>query len=184
MADTSRIPVLEAKCDVQSAEGFREVYLNTHVALFRYLYASSNASQPMVEDWTAETYFRAWRTRHNFEGDLGAALRWLFTIGRRLMIDSYRHSNQVTPTTDLEKFDLATPQPSPEEQTLLNEQHEHLRRVMQRLPDNQRQMLILRYILGWKVKDIAAYLDMNENTVSVNIKRALTRLRDEWSTVE
>jgi RNA polymerase sigma factor (sigma-70 family) len=55
---------------------------------------------------------------------------------------------------------------------------------MQRLPDNQRQMLILRYMLDWKIKEIAYFLEMNENTVSVNIKRALTRLRDEWPKVE
>ncbi|MBW8010087.1 MAG: hypothetical protein FVQ83_02440 [Chloroflexi bacterium] len=41
-------------------------------------------------------------------------------------------------------------------------------------------MIILRYILEWKVKDIGLHLDIAENTVSVIIRRARKKLRAHW----
>jgi DNA-directed RNA polymerase specialized sigma24 family protein len=39
---------------------------------------------------------------------------------------------------------------------------------------------VLRYLLGWHVKQVADYLKMNENTVSVTIRRALKSLQRDW----
>jgi DNA-directed RNA polymerase specialized sigma24 family protein len=44
----------------------------------------------------------------------------------------------------------------------------------------QREILVLRYVLGWPVKRIGEYLGILENTVSVSIRRSLQRLRDRW----
>ena len=41
-------------------------------------------------------------------------------------------------------------------------------------------MVVLRYLLGWRVKEIAHYLDIPENTVSVTVRRSLARLRAGW----
>ena len=41
-------------------------------------------------------------------------------------------------------------------------------------------MLVLRYMLGWRVQQIAAYLETLDNTVSVTIRRMLERLRQQW----
>jgi DNA-directed RNA polymerase specialized sigma24 family protein len=35
-------------------------------------------------------------------------------------------------------------------------------------------------MLGWRVQDIGEYLEMKENTVSVYIRRAIKRLREDW----
>jgi RNA polymerase sigma-70 factor (ECF subfamily) len=52
---------------------------------------------------------------------------------------------------------------------------------LHRLPDDKREVLVLRYMLGWKVKEIAQYMNKEENTVSVYIHRCLEQIRDEWS---
>jgi RNA polymerase sigma factor (sigma-70 family) len=48
------------------------------------------------------------------------------------------------------------------------------------LPDDIREMLVLRYLLGWQVKQIAAHLEQSENNVSVTIRRALKSLQRDW----
>jgi len=48
------------------------------------------------------------------------------------------------------------------------------------LSDDVREILVLRYLLGWHVKQVADYLKMNENTVSVTIRRALKSLQRDW----
>ncbi|MCL4258976.1 MAG: sigma-70 family RNA polymerase sigma factor, partial [Anaerolineales bacterium] len=43
-----------------------------------------------------------------------------------------------------------------------------------------REILTLRYSLGWQVKEIAAHMGMTESHISVTIHRTLTKLRQQW----
>ena len=56
---------------------------------------------------------------------------------------------------------------------------EQLWQAMEALPEDRREMLVLRYMLAWRVKDIAAHLDVPDNTVSQTILRALKKVRQE-----
>ena len=68
----------------------------------------------------------------------------------------------------------------PELQSETLEQQRILWDSIQALPEQHREMIVLRYMLGWRVKDIAKQLDINENTVSVNLRRILARIRRDW----
>ena len=48
-------------------------------------------------------------------------------------------------------------------------------------PPPQGEILVLRYVMGWQVKQIAAHLEMPENTISVYLRRATRRLCDQLS---
>jgi RNA polymerase sigma factor (sigma-70 family) len=67
-----------------------------------------------------------------------------------------------------------------EDQVTKREQFTHLWEALQILPDDRREMIVLRYMLGWQVKEIAKYLRMEENTVSVYIRRSLGQIRRNW----
>ena len=172
---------------LQDPEAFSNLYDRTHVIIFRFIYGLHGGPLEEVEDLTCETFFRAWKGRLRFVGDEHAALCWLFTIARRLVIDAHRHnkahSSDVLLSLDDTNFEALPPssQDTPEEQAAAREQFKHLWQAVQGLPDDKREMLVLRYMLGWKVKEIASYLRMEENTVSVYIKRCLQQIRHEWS---
>jgi RNA polymerase sigma factor (sigma-70 family) len=52
--------------------------------------------------------------------------------------------------------------------------------LLHTLSSQHREILVLRYLLNWRVKEIAEHLEMKENTVSVYIRRALKQLRQSW----
>jgi RNA polymerase sigma-70 factor (ECF subfamily) len=163
-----------------SPASFSAFYERTHLPVFRYLYGLTGGSQEDVEDLAAEAFMRAWRARRTFQGEADAALGWLMKIGRRLVIDDYRR-RKARPVTDGDfpiEFPAATPQP--EEVALTGEDQQTLWALVMALPDEPREMVVLRYLLGWHVYQIAAYLDIPENTVSVTIHRALEHMRQEW----
>jgi RNA polymerase sigma factor (sigma-70 family) len=58
-----------------------------------------------------------------------------------------------------------------------DEQIQQVLDAIQELPFRQRDMLTLRYVLGWRVKAIADHLSQPENTISVNLRRALDKLQ-------
>lgn len=162
-------------------ETFDELYARTYLSVFRYLYGLHGGPVEDVEDLTAETYLRAWKSRHSFTGSLdGAATGWLLLIARRLVIDKYRHECSTIIKEDELPEDLPQLGPTPEHLLLMNENYETLWLLLQRLPGRQREMLVLRYFLGWRVNQIGEFLKIPENTVSVTIHRGIMQLQTEW----
>jgi RNA polymerase sigma-70 factor (ECF subfamily) len=172
------------KLNLLDADRFAQLFNQTHLPVFRYIYGLHGGPQYEVEDLTAETFTRAWKARHRFVGDEDAALRWLIQIARNLVIDSSRRSKVRGTHHSIEDIGihihLHSRDLSPEEQIANQEQYKTLWLLLKNLPYQQREMLILRYMLGWQVKQIASHLDMAENTVSVYLRRILMRLRKEW----
>jgi len=162
------------------AEAFAELYQRTHLVVFRYIYALTGGPQQEVEDLTADTFIRAWKARHRFEGDQEAALSWLLRIARNLVIDSHRRTKVRGVETNLKDALLIAPDASPEEQVARQEQFNALWVIISTLPPQHREMIVLRYVLGWPVKRIAAHLNMLENTTSVNLRRILQRIQRDW----
>jgi DNA-directed RNA polymerase specialized sigma24 family protein len=66
---------------------FTRLYEETYLIVFRYIYGLSGGPLQEVEDLTAETYARAWKSHHHFNGDARAALGWLLRIARNLALD-------------------------------------------------------------------------------------------------
>ena len=168
---------------LQDPEAFSQLYDRTQIIIFRFIYGLHGGPLEEVEDLTCDTYLRAWKARSRFRGDQHDALCWLFTIARRLVIDAHRHRKTSEEDTQIRldeassEFTAQSGSKTPEEQAALRDQFKHLWSILQDLPDEKREMLVLRYMLGWKVKEIASYLRMEENTVSVYIKRCLEQIR-------
>ncbi len=164
---------------LSAPKDFSAFYERTHLSLFRYIYGLTGGPQEEVEDLTAEAFTRAWRARRNFEGSESAALGWLMKIGRGLVIDAYRR-RKARPVMDDE---LAEEVPAegllPEDMAEAAADQEALFALLQRLPEEIREIVVLRYLLGWPVNQIAEYLQITENNISASIHRALLRLRGE-----
>ena len=164
---------------ISSPASFRALYERNRLPVFRYIYGLTGGPQDDVEDLTAETFLRAWKARHRFDGDLDSATGWLIRIAKRLVIDAYRrHSSEANHLQS-----VAEHQPgddSPEQTAIAGEQTRTLKRLLADLPEEQREILVLRYMLGWRVNAIASHLGLTENNVSVTIHRTLARLREDW----
>lgn len=168
---------------LDSAAGFSQLYKEKHLLVFRHIYGLSGGPTTLVEDLTAETFVRAWHARKKFSGDSGAATGWLLRIARNLVIDQRR--NRVEQQTILmdEGLERLPGSGLPEDELIFAEQQAILIALLQELPPQKREMITLRYLLGWQVKEIASYFDMPENTVTVNIKRSLEQMRRRWPLV-
>ncbi len=165
---------------LEDAEVFCQLYLNTHQAIYRYIYAMHGGPGEEVDDLTADTFLRAWRARARFRGSQEDALRWLIGIAHNLVIDSYRRQKSHGVDDELDVDLLPDLQAGLEETLMEQERLRKLLSMLQGLPDGQRELVVLHYILGWPVKQVAMHMGMLENTVSVYLKRILERIRDHW----
>ncbi len=169
---------------LQDRQSFENLYSHVHLVVFHYIYGLYGGPVEEVEDLTADTFFRAWKARERFTGDENAALGWLLQIARNRVIDALRreHVRRNQASLEQEQGDLELPgeEATPEEQASFREQVHILRAVLLSLPVEQREMIVLRYMLGWPVKRIGEHLGLLENTVSVTLRRALLRMRQRW----
>lgn len=165
---------------IASAENFKTLYEQNRLPIFRYIYGLTGGPQDDVEDLTAETFLRAWKARYRFEGDDASATGWLIRIAKRLVIDEYRRANTASRSLPLDP----PAEPVPEQSALDEEQRRHLFSLLKDLPDEQREIITLRYLLGWRVSDISRHIGATENNVSVTIHRTLVRLREKWIQID
>lgn len=156
---------------------FSALYEQTQLIVFRYIYALHGDPREEVEDIWLETYLRAWKGRYRFVGSEAAALGWLLKIARHLVIDQQRRRKFAA--TLLTETLPAPPEEAPEHCLVMKEELQSLIHRLESLTVQQREMLILRYVVGWRVKQIAHYLKMRENTVSVTLQRVLAKLASQ-----
>jgi RNA polymerase sigma-70 factor (ECF subfamily) len=168
----------------RDASAFARLYEETHPIVARYILGLSGRPLAEIEDLTATTYERAWKARQRFQGDADAALGWLLTIARRLVIDAQRQQQRRGEPITLDNTALADQQASPEQQAIGHEQQQLLWQLLADLPEQQREMLVLRHMVGWQVKEIAVHMQIPANTVSVTIRRLLASLRQNWPDIE
>ena len=165
---------------ISTADAFSRLYEETHLFVFRYVFALSGGPPQEAEDLTAETFARAWKARHDFRGNEQARVGWLLQIARNLAIDLSRRRKVRNVAEDIPLEQLFDPSLLPETDVITREQITILWRMLGTLADDVREMLVLRYILGWQVRQIAVHLGLNENTVTVTVRRALKSLQRDW----
>jgi RNA polymerase sigma-70 factor, ECF subfamily len=172
----------ETEFSLKEPEPFSQFYDHCHLTIFRYIFGMTGGPRQEVEDMTAEVFFRAWNKRRHFHGSERAAQGWLIVIARNLVFDAYRR-RKAHPEVSLEEgwYAQQISQPeSPENNLDRKEKLLVLYRIFQELPPEQREILVLRHILGWQVKQIAEQMNLSENNVSVMLHRAIRRIQQDW----
>lgn len=170
----------QTNSSIASPASFRALYELNRLSVFRYIYALTGGSQADAEDLTAETFLRAWKARHRFQGEMDVGIGWLIGIAKRLIVDDYRRTVRATRN---QHTDVQT-ESTPEQAAIKDEQHKLLLRLVADLPDEPREIIVLRYLLGWRVSDIARHIGTSENKISVSIHRTLSKLREQWTELD
>jgi RNA polymerase sigma-70 factor, ECF subfamily len=130
-----------------------------------------------AEDVVQEAYLRAFRFFAGFRG--GDARAWLMKIVRNTCY-TWLHANR--PLQDATEFDenLFPPDSralNPEEVVLQNDSANLVRKALERLAPNYREVLVLRELEEMSYKEIADITGMPAGTVMSSLSRARDRLR-------
>jgi RNA polymerase sigma factor (sigma-70 family) len=173
-----QLPFLKQQFALVQPDDFSRFYEQAHLSVFRYVMVLCAGNQDEAESITAEAFFRAWEKRLKFSGSSAAALGWVITIARNSLIDQ-RRSESIHLAEPFLVEELPDEESNLEDILIGDEQIQQVLEAIQSLPLAQREIFTLRYTLGWQVKTIAAHLNLAENTVSVNLRRALVKLQTQ-----
>lgn len=157
-----------------SLPGFKNLYLRWLSPVYRYIYyRTGNISD--AEDLTSQVFLKVYQElpRYHSQGRFPA---WLFTIARNAVIDFYRSG----PVEDsIERVNLLDNLSDPLEQAVNSDEIRRLNRLIHSLPDDERELIRLRFVSGLSYREIGEILHRKEDAARKSITRLLARLQDQ-----
>lgn len=138
--------------------------------------------QSLAEDIFQEVFIKIIDTlrkgKYNHEGKF---LQWAMRISYNMCVDYFRRSKrrpQVSPTETFDIFDVLKVTDDNAEQRIIKSQtHDKVRRLIDMLPPEQREVVILRHYADMSFKEIAKLTRVSINTALGRMRYALINIR-------
>lgn len=131
-----------------------------------------------VDDLVGETWLHVARRLRHFSGDEAAFRSWVFMVAHHRLIDERRRTAR-RPTDYQQETDLDRVCPavrSAESEVLERLGFNSLQEVLDRLPPDQREVVLLRFVSGFGVTEAARIVGKSPGAVRALQRRALRRL--------
>jgi RNA polymerase sigma-70 factor (ECF subfamily) len=116
--------------------------------------------------------------KYNEEGKF---VQWAMRIARNLVIDHFRKAKKMPTVNDSEGNDVFSyinvQEENQEEFVIRNEREQKVRRLVEELPPEQREVLVLRHYAELSFKEIADLTNVSINTALGRMRYALNNLR-------
>lgn len=155
-----------------------ELIRRYYPALKRYLYRVSGGDSALSEELAQETMLQLIKGLPSY--DSGRPFRpWLYAIATNLLRNHFKRPEQRYQHDDDEALECLPDErePSPESFSMAAETSHRLGAELQRLPIQQRQIIVLRYVEELPLVEIAQMLDLPLGTVKSRLRLGLDRLR-------
>lgn len=174
MVDRVRERRLVQQAQRGSADAFAELY-REHVQVI-YRYVVHRVSDPqLAEDLTGDVFTKALEGLARYQDQGRPFLAWLYRIAHARVIDHYRRVGRRPEERDVDEEPLPV-SPNMDERMLRQQAAQALREAIAGLTADQQQVVILRFIEGYKIEDVAVILGKQPNAIKALQHRALRSL--------
>ncbi len=141
----------------------------------------------IAEDIFQETFFKVIRTlkKQQYNGE-GKFIQWVIRIAHNLIIDSFRQNGKISTVSKIVKpdgkvvdvFDVVKIEQGSAEDNIVKKQIlQDLRKLVEHLPFEQREVVILRHYYDLSFKEIADMTNVSINTALGRMRYAIINLR-------
>lgn len=149
--------------------------------ILNFIYSKVN-DRDIAEDLFQETFIKIIHTLKNKNyNEEGKFLPWVMRIAHNLIIDFFRKNNRMPMQRDTEEmsvFQYMVDQSHNAEHHLMAAQSEiNIMKIIDVLPDDQREVVVLRIYQDLSFKEIAAHTGVSINTALGRMRYAMLNLR-------
>lgn len=173
----------DAELAEAARDGDRDAYgqiIARYQSLICSLAYCRTGSVARSEDIAQETFITAWKALRDLR-EPGRVRGWLCGIARNLINNSCRRLTKepaaIGGTLD-SLHEIESPESSPQDQAIRNEEEGLLWRAMGNLPENYREPLVLYYREQRSVARVAEYLGLSEDAIKQRLARGRLLLQE------
>ncbi|RED60304.1 RNA polymerase sigma factor [Cohnella lupini] len=156
-------------------ESFERLYNEYSTDIYKYVYYKTGNKWD-AEDVVSDTFRKAFVNFPGLRNDQNVR-SWLMTIARNTLIDHFRRRKNFVSLEDAGEF-LMVPD-SILMQLEREFDNERLKFALNRLPEDERVIVNLKYLQGLKYREIGDMIGKSEETAKMKSYRALRKLR-KW----
>ncbi len=159
-----------------------EILLRRHKArIYTSIYIFCKDSQ-LAEDIFQEVFIKIINTlrsgRYNHEGKF---LQWALRIAHNLCVDYFRRDKRRPTVGQTDEYDIfnviGLSDESPEQSIMRSQVYDRIRLLVDSLPNEQREVVVLRHYADMSFKEIASLTRVSINTALGRMRYALINMR-------
>ncbi len=178
----------------RDVDGFDTLRLRYMSSLHHHLNSVVHNSET-AEDLLQETFLRVWTRSEQWDGR-GSVKAWLFRIGTNLALNSLRSpKNRKETPLDIDRVEedyngryeaslMADPAQDPERVFERSQTRSDIRRLVNELPEEKRELIRLVYESEMEIKEAAEIMGIPEGTAKSRLFYSTRYLSREWRNQE
>jgi len=149
--------------------------------VFTYIFLNVK-DRHLAEDLFQDTFIKVINTlRSGSYNDEGKFLPWVMRIAHNLIIDHYRKSNRIPTIENDDEYDIFNTikifDDCVEDKMITEQIHQDVKKLLDLLPDEQREVIVMRHYADMSFRDIAEQTNVSINTALGRMRYALINLR-------
>ncbi len=163
-------------------QGLETLLLRHKQKIFTSIYFLAR-NRELSEDLFQETFIKIIASlRNDGYNEEGKFLSWATMIAHNLVIDYFRKNKRMPMVHDTEEYSPFDVMPersrNGEQEMIRSEKHARVRQLIEQIPFEQREVLIMRHYGDMSFKEISDVLDINLNTCLGRMRYAMIKLRE------
>jgi len=158
-----------------------EILLDEYEApVYRFFYYSQGNHQ-IAQDQCGETFARFVASIKNFRSDNAYSLRaFIFGIARNILLETFRKKRLIREDVSLLE-EVPSGRPSVFQQVSSPDELKFVLNIIAQFKEADRQILLLRFVEGLKLHEIAGIMKMPLNSVKSHVHRSRKKLCEALS---
>jgi len=167
---------------IKGNEAALAVLINRHQQrLFSFIYSKVH-DRDITEDVFQDTFIKVIKTlkKGNYNEE-GKFLPWVMRIAHNLVIDHFRKTNRMPSFKNTDEFDifsvLGDGNLNAEKQIIQEQIHSDVRELVSELPEEQKEVLVMRMYKDMSFKEISENTGVSINTALGRMRYALINMR-------
>lgn len=163
-------------------ENSLSILINRHQSkIYGFIY-SKIPDRDVCDDVFQDTFIKVIKTlKSNSYNEEGKFLPWVMRIAHNLIIDHFRKNKKMPMIRETEEFSifsiLGDNAPTIENKMISDQVEKDLKNLIKHLPDDQREVLMMRYYQDLSFKEISELTGVSINTALGRMRYAIMNIR-------
>ncbi|MBF4463774.1 RNA polymerase, sigma subunit, ECF family [Flavobacterium aquidurense] len=182
MADLHIPDALLVKNYIEGNETALSILIKRHESkIYGFIY-SKIADRDISNDIFQDTFIKVIKTlKSNSYNEEGKFLPWVMRISHNLIVDHFRKTKKMPMYRETEEFSIFSVMSDDsltiESKMIVDQVEVDLKRLIEELPEDQKEVLVMRMYQDMSFKEISELTDVSINTALGRMRYALMNLR-------
>jgi RNA polymerase sigma-70 factor (ECF subfamily) len=169
--------LLVAQAKAGYLEAFGQLYVRYVDPIYRYVHARLGEQQD-AEDLTEEVFLRSFLSLDRYRERGWPFSAFLYQVARNAVTDHFRKNRVEADASESES--MASAVQSPDDHLVREERLRDIRKAVDELAPNYREVIILRVMMSLPTATVAKWTNSTEDAVRVMLYRAMESVRGRF----